>query len=279
MALSFLAGPFGFSSPQLTLESQFNDWAAKHGKVYGSEERAERLAKWSANLQVVNEHNAEYEQGLHTFNLEMNYMADLSNAEYQKIYLGLNKQPTASRPSSAAASVQSDFSGTPPASVNWRLTGVSGRVKDQGQCGSCWAFSAVATMEGAFNLKNNGSIPTTCSSTCGPHSNPCCEFSEQEVVDCTLGGADTCDLGGEMHDGIMEIVSNHGGKMNTEAQYKYTSGNSGVSRGKCLAKVQRNTTASPAPRSAVLLCPQAPHRTVLSCPVLSLPRPAPPPRR
>jgi len=210
--------------------SQFDDWAARFGKVYRTEfERLDRLAKWSANMKIVLDHNEEYKQGKHTFNLEMNSLADLSNEEYQRLYLGLNK---AGSPSSAANEVQSNFSGIPPATVNWYLDGISGRVKDQGQCGSCWAFSAVATMEGAFNLKNNGSIPSTCTTTCGPHNNPCCEFSEQELVDCTLRGEDTCDWGGEMHDGIMEIVENHAGKINVEAQYKYT----GISRGKCRAQ-------------------------------------------
>lgn len=56
-------------------------------------------------------------------------------------------------------------------------------------------------------------------------------FSEQEVVDCTLHGKDTCNRGGEMHDGITEIAKNHGGKINTEKQYPYT----GKSLKKCKA--------------------------------------------
>jgi hypothetical protein len=50
-------------------------------------------------------------------------------------------------------------------------------------------------VEGAFNKKHNGSMPSVCTSVCGPNRNPCCSFSEQELVDCTLGGADNCDQG------------------------------------------------------------------------------------
>lgn len=205
-------------------ENDFAAWKQAFGKTYTGVEHAKREGIWRKNLQLVQSHNADETQ---TFTLAMNNMADLENEEYQRFYLGKR----ASTMSSQAIETFVDDGRDLPDSVNWRLEGVSGPVKDQGQCGSCWAFSAVATMEGAYNLKHNGSIPSTCTATCGPNKNPCCTFSEQEIVDCTLKGADTCNLGGEMHDGIMEIATNHGGKINTEKQYPYT----GKSTKKCKA--------------------------------------------
>ena len=64
---------------------------------------------------------------------------------------------------------------------------------------SCWAFSAVAAMEGAFNQKNNGTVPSLCKTKCGKQKKACCSFSEQEIVDCTLDGKDNCNKGGEIH--------------------------------------------------------------------------------
>ena len=46
-----------------------------------------------------------------------------------------------------------------------------------------------------------------------------CSLSEQEVADCTNKGKDTCDLGGEMHDGVMEVVTQLGGKVAVERAY------------------------------------------------------------
>ena len=58
-------------------------------------------------------------------------------------------------------------------------------------------------------------------------NNTCCSFSNQEVADCTLSGADTCDLGGEPHDGILEIANDQHGLVNTDEDYPYVSGKSG----------------------------------------------------
>lgn len=81
-------------------------------------------------------------------------------------------------------------------------------------------------MEGAFNWAHrNATMPTVCQGTLcsaeGPDTKPCCSFSEQEIVDCTLGGADTCNKGGEMHDGIMEVINGLNNTINTEKQYPY----------------------------------------------------------
>jgi cathepsin L len=212
-------------------KDDFARWKNKFGKEYNSvEEEHRRMDTWVNNLATVNNHNAEAANGLRPYAMKMNKFADMTAEEYRSSMLGLKRSSVRNAGATPAPRLSQD---DVPSSWDWRPMGIVTPVKDQGQCGSCWSFSAVATMEGAFNLKNNGSMPSQCASyTCGPNKTPCCSFSEQELVDCTDDGADTCDRGGDPSAGVMEIVKQMSGKANTEDQYPYTA----QSFGNCNAK-------------------------------------------
>lgn len=214
------------------LAKEFSQWASTFSKVYDTvEERLHRFEVWSANRAFVNTHNAEEEMGFHSYKMKLNHLGDMTAEEYRSQMLGFHLSPS-SRGAAAPVTSSADV----PDSWDWRPKGIVNKVKDQAQCGSCWAFSAVASMEGAYNLKSNGTVDKLCAgNTCGPNKTPCCSFSEQEVVDCTLNGADNCNKGGDPADGVKEIAKNMKGTFDTEKQYPYTSGD-GHSSGKCKAK-------------------------------------------
>jgi C1A family cysteine protease len=81
-------------------------------------------------------------------------------------------------------------------SIDWRSSGKVQKIKDQGQCGSCWSFSTTGALEGAYAIKT-GNLES---------------FSEQQLVDCdTLsnGGRDHGCNGGLM-DGAFQYAINNG---------------------------------------------------------------------
>ncbi|KAJ9566280.1 hypothetical protein OSB04_002246 [Centaurea solstitialis] len=90
-----------------------------------------------------------------------------------------------------------------PSSMDWRKKGAVTPIKDQGQCGSCWAFSTIAATEGITQLTTGKLI----------------SLSEQELMDCDRSGEDQGCEGGYMDDGFKFIVNNKG--INTEVAYPY----------------------------------------------------------
>jgi len=122
------------------------------------------------------------------------------------VHLGLSRP----EPDSSALlhSAPVDVSSIPTA-VDWSTKGKVTPVKDQGQCGSCWSFSATGALEGAYAIKYNSLA----------------SFSEQNFVDCdnrSNGGKDMGCNGGLMDNAFAWAKKNGG--VCTEADYPYTSG-------------------------------------------------------
>ena len=100
---------------------------------------------------------------------------------------------------------------TLPDSIDWRTQGYVTPMKDQGSCGSCWAFSATGSLEGQY-FKTNGKLLS---------------FSDQQLVDCTYASTrDSCATGGWMDEAFTSVISKGGIQLNST--YPYTSGTNPV---------------------------------------------------
>jgi len=120
------------------------------------------MAAYLKNVEFINNHNAEYDQGKHTFYCGVNEWSDLTDAEYEaRNGYRLPDEPI-------TGPVRNGDPTTAPDAVDWRQQGAVNGVKNQGQCGSCWAFSAVCALEGQVAI-NQGSLP---------------DCAEQELVSC-----------------------------------------------------------------------------------------------
>lgn len=90
---------------------------------------------------MIEDHNARYIEGTETWAMGINGFTDLTDEEFEELYL--SSLPNEQSQSNNSFVISSDAS--VPDSMDWREKGVVLSVKNQGTCGSCWAFSAVST--------------------------------------------------------------------------------------------------------------------------------------
>jgi len=125
--------------------SEFQAYVNKFGKTYDEVEYQSRKSIFDANLVKIESHNEEYKNGKHTWYQQVDHLADATREEFAK--LRSTKYSPSSHPIVALTST-----GSNPDSIDWRTKGVVSAVKNQGGCGSCWAFSATETVESAYAI-------------------------------------------------------------------------------------------------------------------------------
>ncbi|KAH9303444.1 hypothetical protein KI387_015027, partial [Taxus chinensis] len=179
----------------------FESWLAKHNKFYnGLEEKEARFELFEDNLRYidgVNRKRLEYWLG-------MNEFADMSHGEFKAQYLGTRPDLSTRTRSDQSKGFTYEKAVDVPKSVDWRKKGAVTGVKNQGQCGSCWAFSTIVAVEG-INKIVTGNLTS---------------LSEQELVDCNTPSNQGCN-GGVM-DIAFKFIINNGG-IDTEEDYPYES--------------------------------------------------------
>ena len=192
--LSFLFA-FAFSQVQITLseERQYVQWMRTNNKYYTGDEYYLRLGIFLSNSRYIQEFNRK--PGL-TYRLAVNKFACYTPSEFKSI---LGALPQTHRKQSTGK-IQNHLQ--LPDSVDWRDKGVVNPIKDQGDCGSCWAFSAISTSESAYAISTGTLL----------------QFSEQNLIDCTICWG--C-MGGWPDQALDYILTTQTGQFASEQDYPY----------------------------------------------------------
>ena len=178
----------------------FENWKIENNKYYKNAcEDHHRFTIFSHNLHKINEHNSQN----NTYTLGLNIFSDLTLEEFRSKFINthtnFNKNTLCQEYTTKNISTP-DF-------VDWRtVENVVSPVKNQGACGSCWAFSTVESLESLYSIKTNTSVL----------------LSPQELVDCSSSFGNNGCNGGLMTSSFEYVIENNGLCTNDDIPYVAT---------------------------------------------------------
>lgn len=177
----------------------WENFKSRYDKVYEMDTEEEKRAIWEENCNFIQEHNAAFGAGLETFRVAENQFSDLTTQEFVRLMNGFDDSFEPLEPVNEFKPLEQEA----PIQVDWRTKGYVTAVKSQKQCGSCWAFSAVGSLEGAHFNKTQQLV----------------SLSEQNLVDCSSKEGNNGCKGGIMNRAFKYVRDNHG--IDTQDSYPY----------------------------------------------------------
>jgi C1A family cysteine protease len=173
--------------------SQWESFKRQYGKSYTNQEEDDRHRRmWQDSKTMVQEHNQKFNRGESTFEMEVNEFADLSSGELDN-FRGFEYEQTSTydETSESDETIKNRLLHTTITDeYDWRDGGFVTRVKEQGNCGSCYAFAMVGALETQLALQTKNLK----------------ELSEQQIVDCSGFGCN----GGSFNQSFYKLSSQGG---------------------------------------------------------------------
>jgi len=183
------------------IKEEWQAFKLKFNKLYEEVEDKFRMKVFMENKQKIARHNQLFERKQKTYSLDINQYGDMLHHEFVSHVNGFKRNYNESLAS--GSTYLSPHNVVLPSSVDWRKKGYVTEVKNQGQCGSCWSFSATGSLEGQ-HMRKTGKLVS---------------LSEQNLIDCSgKYGNEGCN-GGLMDQAFTYIKENHG--IDTEEGYPY----------------------------------------------------------
>ncbi|XP_019157351.1 PREDICTED: ervatamin-B-like [Ipomoea nil] len=204
LAALFLLGTWASQATTHTCEEpsmlkRHEEWMVRYGRSYkDNAEKAKRFQIFKKNVEFIESFNKADSQ---SYKLGINQFTDLTNEEFRATMLNEEKVSPLPKPSKPV-SIQNESLAQLPNHLDWREMGAVTDIKSQGTtCGSCWAFSVVATVEGIHKIKTGQLI----------------SLSEQQLIDCDVKNKG-CD--GGYRDEAFQYIAGSGG-LAAESDYPY----------------------------------------------------------
>ncbi|KAG7467762.1 cathepsin L1-like [Solea senegalensis] len=185
--------------------TEWEIWKSSHGISYDDMDDMQRRVIWEDNKQRIEDNNQRFFTGMRSFTMAMNKYGDLTGQEYQVMQGAMMDARFVKRgPTASAQRLRNNAKNLDATFVDYRNLGYVTEVKDQGYCGSCWAFSTTGAIEGQI-YKRTGQLVS---------------LSEQNLVDCSKPYG-TYGCSGAWMANAYDYVVNNG--LQSTSTYPYTS--------------------------------------------------------